>query len=69
MVGGAGGAVIAAKSGLLGTGSNVLYQGVEVPSTNGSTVGVSYSGAVQQVEDSVEAITTESVATNYFFRQ
>ena len=43
MVGGAGGAVIAAKSGLLGTGSTVLYQGVEVPSTNGSTVGVSYS--------------------------
>ena len=49
MVGGAGGAVIAAKSGLLGTGSTVLYQGVEVPSTNGSTVGVSYSGVVQQV--------------------
>ena len=69
MVGGAGGAVIAAKSGLLGTGSTVLYQGVEVPSTNGSTVGVSYSGVVQQVEDSVVAITTESVATNYFFRQ
>ena len=69
MVGGAGGAVIAAKSGLLGTGSTVLYQGVEVPSTNGSTIGVSYSGVVQQVEDSVVAITTESVATNYFFRQ
>ncbi len=65
MVGGAGGAVIAAKSGLLGTGSTVLYQGVEVPSTNGSTVGISYSGVVQQVEDSVVAITTESIVTNY----
>lgn len=72
MVGGAGGAVIAAKSGLLGTGSTVLYQGVEVPASDGSAasgVGVSYSGVVQRVEDSVVAITTESVATSTFFRQ
>ena len=72
LIGGAGGAVIAAKSGLINTGSTVLYQGVEVPSSDGSGstgVGVSYSGVVQRVEDSVVAITTESVATNYFFRQ
>ncbi len=72
MVGGAGGAVIAAKSGLLSTGSAVLYQGVEVPSSDGSSVsgvGVSYSGVVQRVEDSVVAITTESVSTSTFFRQ
>ena len=72
MVGGAGGAVIAAKSGLLNTGSAVLYQGVEVPSSDGSVVsgvGVSYSGVVQRVEDSVVAITTESISTSNFFRQ
>lgn len=72
MVGGAGGAVIAAKSGLLGSGSTVLYQGVEVPSSDSGTasgIGVGYSGVVQQVEDSVVAITTESVATSTFFRQ
>ncbi len=72
MVGGAGGAVIAAKSGLLGTGSAVLYQGVEVPTSDGSAasgVGVSYSGVVQRVEDSVVAITTESISTSTFFRQ
>ena len=72
LIGGAGGAVIAAKSGLINTGSTVLYQGVEVPSSDGSGstgVGVSYSGVVQRVEDSVVAITTESVATSYFFRQ
>ena len=72
MVGGAGGAVIAAKSGLLSTGSAVLYQGVEVPSSDGSVVsgvGVSYSGVVQRVEDSVVAITTESISTSNFFRQ
>ena len=72
MVGGAGGAVIAAKSGLLGSGSAVLYQGVEVPSSDGSAVsgvGVSYSGVVQRVEDSVVAITTESISTSTFFRQ
>ena len=72
MVGGAGGAVIAAKSGLLSTGSAVLYQGVEVPSSDGSVVsgvGVSYSDVVQRVEDSVVAITTESISTSNFFRQ
>lgn len=72
LIGGAGGAVIAAKSGLINTGSTVLYQGVEVPSSDGSGstgVGISYSGVVQRVEDSVVAITTESVATSYFFRQ
>ena len=69
LIGGAGGAVLADKLGLTGSSSTVLYQAVETPAPDASTIGYSYSDIVQRVEDSVVAITTESIATSYFFRQ
>ena len=68
LIGGAGGAVLAGQLGLTGS-STVLYQAVETPAPDASTVGYSYSDIVQRVEDSVVAITTESIATSYCFRQ
>ena len=69
LIGGAGGAVLADKLGLTGSSSTVLYQAVETPAPDASTIGYSYSDIVQRAEDSVVAITTESIATSYFFRQ
>ena len=64
---GAGGAVLAGRLGLTGSGNTVLYQ--SVPTQRPEYTATGFAAIVPTVEDSVVAITTESVATSYFFRQ
>lgn len=68
VIGGFGGAVLASRLGLTSNGNTVLYQSVE-PGEAAEISTVGYSAVVQKVEDTVVAITTESVATNFFFQQ
>ena len=64
---GAGGAVLASHLGLTGS-QTVLYESTGTGvSVEENTRGV--SAIVKQVEDSVVAITTEQVATSFFFQQ
>lgn len=68
VLGGAGGAVLANKLGLVSGNGTVLYQsaGNNVSAEHTST---GTAAVVASVEDSVVAITTEGMATNFFYQQ
>lgn len=65
---GFGGAMLASRMGLANNGT-VLYQSVNGTATSANTSANSVSGVVAKVQDSVVAITTEGISTNYFYQQ